>query len=429
MQRNKSSKFRLAEFLTAIIFTYLINSNFLFAQNENNVVILEHADSLIGDIIDGEEARQLIGNVKLRHGNTIITCDRAIQFRKSNRISMEGVVEIHDDTLRMVGMRGMYYANERVAEAFERVLLEDPHTTLRAAYGKYFMNDKKAYFNGNVVVEDTASVLTADELTYFRDEQKSIADGNVKIVNMKNGITIFGNHFEDYKKKNYSKVTNKPKIVQIDTNSIGEKDTLIVTAAVLESYRDSLEQLIATDSVKITRDGLAAEAGVCIYFTDTDSIILKKSPFVWYETGKHEDNQVSGESIFIKLKNRRLETVYIHGRAVAISRADTVLVNRFNQMTGQQMILQFVDDKINKITVISTATSLYYLFEDRKPNGMNITTGDQIEITFRDGKIDKIMAISGVEGKYYPEKMIKGNENDYNLPEFNWRINRPEIKY
>ncbi len=428
MQRDKPLKFRLVEFLTVIISTYLLNFNFLFAQNENNVVILEHADSLIGDIIDGEEARQLIGNVKLRHGNTIITCDRAVQFRKSNRVSMEGVVEVQDDTLRMVGMRGMYYADDRIAEAFERVMLEEPHTTLRATYGKYFMNNKKAYFKGNVVVEDTASVVTADELTYFREEQKSIADGNVKIVNAKNGITIFGNHFENYKKENYSKVTENPKIVQIDTNTAGERDTLIVTAAVLESYRDSIERLVATDSVKIIRDGLAAEAGVCIYLTDVDSIILKKSPFVWYETGKNEDNQVSGESIYIKLKNRRLETVYINERAVAISRADTTLVNRFNQMTGQQIILQFVDDKINKITVINTATSLYYLFEDRKPNGMNITTGDQIEIIFRDGKIDKIVATSGVEGNYYPEMMIKGKENNYNLPEFNWRENRPEIK-
>lgn len=429
MQKNKLSKSKFDKYIIVILLFYLLNYSFLFPQQEENVVILEHADSLVGNITEGEEIRQLIGHVQLRHGNTIITCDRAIQYLNSNTVSMEGIVEVRDDTLRMVGMRGTYNANERIAEAFEQVLLEDPYTTLRASYGKYFMKDKKANFKGNVVVEDTTSVLTADELTYFRDEQKSIAGGNVKIVNTRNSITIFGNHFENYKKENYSKITEKPKIVQIDTSSKGEIDTLLVTAAILESYRDSMERLIATDSVKITRDGLAAEAGVCIYLTDLDSIILKKSPFVWYETGKYEDNQVSGELIYLKLKNRRLETVYIHERAVAISRADIALINRFNQMTGQQMILEFVDDRINKINVITTATSLYYLFEDRKPNGINITTGDKIEIIFKDGKISKIIASSGVEGKYYPEKMIKGNENDYNLPEFNWKEYRPGKKY
>ncbi|MBI4809866.1 MAG: hypothetical protein HY800_00130, partial [Ignavibacteriales bacterium] len=310
----------------------------------------------------------------------------------------------------------------------ERVLLEDPRTILKSEYGKYYVNEKKAYFKGNVYIEDTASVVTADEVTYYRNEEKSIAEGNVKIVNERNSITIYGNHFENFKKQNYSKVTDNPKVIQIDTTSEGKQDTLIVKALTLESYQDTLERLIATDSVKITRNDLAAESGICTYFTELDSIILKKSPFVWYETGKYEDNQVSGESIFIKLKRRRLETVYVRGRAVAISRADTVYLQRFNQMTGQEIVLHFAEDKIQQINVVTTATSLYYLFDQAKPNGMNITTGDEIKITFTDGKIDKIKAISGVEGKYYPEKMIKDKESDYNLPEFNWREDRPGRK-
>jgi len=398
---------------------------FSYSQEDDNVVHIENADSLVGIEIDGEKAQQLIGNVKLRHGNTIVTCEKAIKYLTSNKVTMEGVVQVQDDTMRLVGMRGIYNANERIVEAFERVLLEDPHTTLKSEYGKYYVNEKKAYFKGNVYIEDTASVVNADEVTYYRNEDKALADGNVKIVNARNRITILGNHFENYRKQSYSKVTDNPKVIQIDTTSKGKQDTLIVTALVLESYRDTIERLIATDSVKITRNGLAAESGYCVYFTDLDSIVLQKNPFVWYETGKYEDNQVSGESIFIKLKKRRLETVYVRGRAIAISRADTVYIKRFNQMTGQEIILKFLDDKIQQVNVITTATSLYYLFDQGKPNGLNTTTGDQIIITFNDGKIEKIKALSGVEGKYYPEKMIRDKENDYNLPEFNWREDRP----
>jgi hypothetical protein len=158
-----------------------------------------------------------------------------------------------------------------------------------------------------------------------------------------------------------------------------------------------------------------------VYFTEADSIFMTRAPCIWYETGKNEDNQITGESIFLKLKKRKLETAYVRGRAVAISRADTIYTERFNQMTGQEIILRFVDDKVNRINVITTATSLYYLFDNGKPNGMNVTTGDEIIVLFKEGKIDKIKALSGVEGKYYPEKMIKGKETDYNLPEFNWK--------
>ena len=408
-------------------FLFIIFCSVQYAQQKEDVS-LDHADSLVGLEINGEKARQLIGHVRLHQGSTIITCDSAIQYLATQKILMQGVVEIRDDTLRMVGASGIYYPDLRIAEAFDRVLLEEPGTILQAGYGKYFVNEKKAYFKTNVLVEDSTSVLTATELTYFREDQKSIAQGNVKIVNAKNGITIFGDHFENYKKNHYSKVTGKPKLIQIDKNQKEKTDTLEVTAKLLESYQDTLERLIATDSVRIIRGDLAAEAGHCTYFTDLDSIILKRQPFIWYTSGGSDENQVSGESIFIKLEKRKLKTVYVRERAVAISRADSLYINRFNQMSGQEMMLHFANDKIQRVDVNMTATSLYYLFDKGKGNGLNKSTGDQIRMTFIDGKIDKINAISNVEGQYYPEKMVKGKETDFNLSEYNWREKRPVKK-
>lgn len=392
-----------------------------YSQGKDSVAIIEHADSLVGTEINGERARQLIGNVRLRHGSTVVTCDRAIQYIESNKFTMEGVVQIKDDTMRLVGSRGAYDAKGKVGEMFDRVLLEDPTTHLQAEYGKYFADEKKAYFRGNVFVEDTAATMLSNELTYYRMTEASIADGNVKINNRRNRLSISGNHFENDKKNGYSKMTGNPRLEQIDTTSDGKFDTLIVTAATLESFQDSLERMVATDSVRITRGSVSGEGGLTVYFTEEDSIYMTRSPFIWYQTGRSTDNQVSGETIFLKLKERKLETAYIRGRAVALSRADSVHADRFNQMTGQEIIIRFVEDKVSRVNVITTATSLYYLFDKEKPNGINITTGDEIVVVFTDGKIDKIKAVSGVEGKYYPEKMIKGKESDFNLPEFNWR--------
>jgi hypothetical protein len=267
--------------------------------------------------------------------------------------------------------------------------------------------------------------MTTDELQYFRDEGKSIADGKVKIVNKRNRLTIFGNHFENYRERKYSKVTSDPLVMQVDGNSRGGYDTLFVTALMLESFRDTVERLIATDSVKIFRSGLAAEAGTCIYYTGIDSIDLDINPYVWYQSGPLKDNQISGEKIYIALENRHLKTVYVHDKAVAISRADTIYTERFNQMTGKTITMHFIEDKVDKINVNTTATVLYYLFDKNIPNGMNVTTGDEVIITFKDGVIDRIKGISGIEGRYYPEKLIFGRESENNLPEFNWREPRP----
>jgi len=397
-------------------------------QQGTNVVILEHADSLVGKEVDGEKARELIGHVRFRQGNTVVTCDRALQYLVSNKISMEGTVEVDDDSLRMVGQRGMYYSDSKIAEAFERVMIEEPSTTLRAEYGKYYTEEKKAYFKGNVYVEDTSSVMTSDELTYYRPDQHSIATGNVKIVNIHNGLTIFGKNFESFKQKQYSKITGQPKIVQIDTVGGGKQDTLVVTSVFMESVQDSLERLIATDSVQITRGGLAAAAGISVFFTKLDSIVLRRSPIVWYSQEVHDENQVSGDSIFLKLRKRKLETAFVEGRGFAISRADSSYPKRFNQMTGQEIILHFVENKIAQINVNTTATSLYYLFDQGKANGMNKTSGDHITMTFLEGKIDKISVITQVEGQYFPERLVKDHESKYNLDGFDFRENRPGKK-
>lgn len=392
------------------------------------VVILDHADSLVGKVLDGENVRELIGNVRFRQGTVRVHCDRAVQYLQSRKLSLTGDVLVRDDTITMRGKRGMYYTADRIAEAFDGVRLDDGKKVLTSEYARYYVEEKKAFFRANVRVQDSTSTLTADELTYFREDKRSIADGNIQIHNTEDNITIYGNHFENYQK--FSRMSQQPKVVQIDTSSDGQIDTFLVRSRVMESYRDSAKRLVAIDSVRMSSSQLAGEAGLAFYFTDYDSIIMRKNPFVWYE-----ENQVSGDSIFIKLKKRKPERVYVRGDAVAISRSDSLYPKRFNQLSGEQIAMYFAGGEIQRIEVDRTATSIYFLYEEQKdsvgrthkPNGMNKTTGDHVVIYFVNGKADKISVVGGVEGEYLPENLIEGRESDYNLAGFNWRGDHPGV--
>lgn len=407
-----------------LFFVTIMLSMSLRAQ-QSNLVHLEHADSLIGLVIDGEQARKLVGNVRFTQGTVDVRCQRAIQYLATNRIVLEGEPEVWDGKMRMIATRGIYYGDTKTAEGFERVMVEESTTTLKARYGKYYSEEKKAYFDTDVSVEDNSSIMTSNQLTYFREEQHSIATGNVKIKGYKNNLTIVGDHFENFKKDKFSKMTGHPRVMQIDTTGENKRDTLWVDCKIMEIYQDSAEQLITRDSVIIRRGALAAEAGYCIFFTERDSMVLRKSPFVWFTESSSADNQLSGDSIFIKLVNRKLQTVYVRGSAFAISRADSLYPARFNQMSGEEIVFHFDSSKIKQIDVDKTATSLYYLFEDGSGNGMNKTTGDHVTLSFLGSKFEKLKASNGVEGEYFPEKMIRNKESDYNLTGFNWREKRP----
>ena len=72
------------------------------------------------------------------------------------------------------------------------------------------------------------------------------------------------------------------------------------------------------------------------------------------------------------------------------------------------------------------ATSLYYLFEQGRANGLNRSSGNSVTMLFLSGRIESIALAESVEGKYVPEQMVRGKESEFNLPGFRWRDDRPE---
>lgn len=409
---------------------FLISTN-LVSQQGDKIIVLNHADSLVGREIKGESIRELFGNVQFTQGNVVVNCDRAVQYFKTNEVVLTGNVRVQDDTLVLNGKRGIYNSDDKTAEAFEGVYLKEGTRKLFADYGKYFINEQRVLFRNNVVVQDTSSTLLCNELIYFRDQKRTIARKNVIISDLNNNVKTYSNYFENL--GDYSFLMDEPRVVQIDTTEEGTLDTLTIVGNEMHSYQDSLPRFVAVGKVIMKRGDVSAECGKSVYYTDSDSIILREKPFVWYE-----ETQVSGDSIFIKLTERKLEKIIVRGNAFAISLSDTNYQNRFDQMSGETITMNFFDGKINNINVDVTATSLYYLYETessaadttirvQNPNGINITSGDQINILFEDKKVEAIKIISGVEGKYYPENLVQDKESDYNLAGFNWRQSKPAV--
>ena len=386
------------------------------------VIVLEHADSLVGKVIDGQDARELIGNVRFSQENVHVSCDRALEFRASGRVHLTGNVVVRDEEVTLRAPRGMFYREERRAEAFEDVQLDDGRSKLTARYGEYFVEPKRAFFRGEVVVQDSATTLRSDSLIYFRTEKRSIALGSVEIHNSTDNLTIKGQHFESLNNQQFSRMTMNPVMVQFDTSLAGEVDTLVVRSRVMESYQDSVKCLVAIDSVRIVRSDLASVAGLAVFYTKDDSILLRKSPLIWYQ-----QTQVSGDSINVYLEQRRLKRVLVMGNAKAISRSDSLHPERFDQITGKQIQMHFERQMLERIEVETQAISIYHLYEDSLANGLNMTSGDRMTILFDRGKVKSIAVYGGVEGQYIPENMVKGREREHTIPGFHWREDRPIV--
>ena len=387
------------------------------------VIELEHADKVEGRQVDGEDAREFIGDVKFKQENIHVTCDRALQLLRSGKVELTGNVVVVDDSgVTMRCPRGFYYRDQRRAVGLDSVNIDDGSVTLTARYGEYFVDPKRAFFRNDVVVVDTASTVTADSLTYFRVDKHSVAQGNVKVYNKTDNITITGHRLDHWSEREFSHVTELPVLVQVDSSGLGQFDTLVVRSREMEAYRDTTRLLIATDSVRIVRSDLAAVCGVARFYTEADSMTLRRAPVVWYQ-----DTQVTGDSINVHLKNRKLDYVDVLGNAFAISRGDSNFPDRYDQLTGERMRMQFADKGLQQIDVETRAISLYHLYEDSLGNGLNRTSGDRILITFEEGKVASIRVVGGVEGKYYPENLVEGKEGEFAIAGFRLYTNRPAL--
>jgi hypothetical protein len=194
----------------------------------------------------------------------------------------------------------------------------------------------------------------------------------------------------------------------------------------MESFGDSVRRLVVTDSVRIFREGLAGTAGIAVFHLDRDSIALYRDPYLWYRDEDGAENQIAGDSVTMTVRDGYADNVRVMGNALAVSEADSVLGGRYNQLAGQEIFMYFDANRLSRIEVHRTAISLYYLFEEGAPNGLNKSSGNEVTIRFLEGRLESIKLAENVEGKYIPERMVAGRESEYNLPGFRWRVDRPE---
>ena len=412
--------------LQLLFFSGVISTCWVHAQ-QKAFEVLPPTQLLDVRTVGNQQIQALIGKVHMVQpsptGNVTIWCDSALRNLQSNVIQLFGHVRIVRDSVSLTSTDGLYFGDDRRAEMPNGVQLTRGRMVLTADRGKYWANEKRAEFYGSVHVVDSTSSTLSNSLTYFESEEKSIAVGNVNIFSPENNLTVFGDSVLRYEKRKYTVVPRRPKLMQVDTTSSGVIDTLVVTGSFMEAFQDTSSYFIARGRVEMARTDFAARCGEAVYFLKGDRVILRNKPVVW-----HAENQLTGDSIVVHTNDRKLERVFVYGHAFAVSRVDSVHRMKYNQLSAREITMRFQNGKIVGIDADRTATSLYYLFDNVEPNGVNRSSGDRILMEFVGGKIDRIKIIGGVEGKYFPERMIMNHEHEYNLDGFSWIPDRPKRK-
>lgn len=440
-------KFLFASFIM-LIFIAGISS----AQEDNRIQVI--GDSLVGKTINGESIREVHGHVVMTQGAVRITCDKAIQYIARNQAELIGNVVVTQDSIIIKTDRGFYYGDTKIAYSVSGIWLTDGHVQVSSQNGYYYFDEKHSHFYGNVKLSDSLSTLTSDKIDYYDNDDKSIAVGNVvvqdtastiladslihfrndkityaykhvRIYDPNNKLAIFGSEFENHDKTKYSRISGSPFLVKIDTTSTGAFDTLMISSKLMESYDDSTKRLIATDSVRILRQNFSSVNGQTFYFQKKQLLQTfrrendQSPPVVW-----NENTQLTGDSIFVYMKDNRLDWMDIRSNASIISTNKDSL-NRFDQISGKKIKLFFDKDGLNRTEVEGNVLSIYYLYEDKEPNGLLKSSSERAKIFFKDKEVNDVRLYGKPASEYHPENTIVGKEKDFTIPTFKIFSDRP----
>jgi len=471
-------------FRNIVLLVLLFSCGILLSQDK---IELKKSDKLTGKTVDGKTIREALGNVHFVQGNVNVFCNEAIQYIDDNKIELKGNVKIYQDTLSLFTSKATYYGTDKHAVCEGGVTLKDPNATLRADDGVYYFNDAKAIFKGDVIIINPAYRITSKELTYLRNtedsfakgdvivttdsaiikaenidffkrqgktyavqnvsidsdssiiysdtltdysfEKKSVAVGNVKILNLRNNLVVKGMYAENYDRQKYSYVKGNARLTQVED----EKDTLFIFSEILETFRTVPERYNAKENVEIIRGTFLAKSDTAVFAKTKDASIEEMSlfprPVIW------QDNlQLTADSVYAQIVNRKLSIIYakkLEGYPLSknsfllTSNRDTFFVERYDQITGRDIKIKFENDTIKSVTVFKNSSSIYYVYDDFKANGVNIVDGENMYITFGDDqKVSRIRIEKNSKGQYVPEAKMAAVQT--RLPGFILRTDKPK---
>ncbi len=326
--------------------------------------------------------------------------------------------------------------------------------TIKTREGFYDMKNKKAELYKRSVIEDSSAVFTADEMAF--DDSTGLGEfrGNAvyRSKDTAQGFDMIANNIRTNKKSNSMVATQKPLLLikqGVDTIYISAdtlysaklsdltktrvvpqirdksaNDTLAIKTVLTDKEaEDSTDKFFeAYYNVKVFSDSLQA-VGDSLFYSLKDSVFrLFKKPIVWAQ-----ENQISGDTIYLYIQNKKPERLYVFENSMAINKVDSSIY--FNQLRGTTLNALFIDGKINTMRAKGNAENVYYATdEDKSFIGVNKSTADIIDVFFEDSKPQKVVFLRNLEGTTFP--MRSTNHDELKIRGFKWHDElRPKSKY
>ena len=389
------------------------------AQKSKRKIEILGADDFYYDEIEGVKAKRLIGNVRIKHETTIMHCDSAYVFSKSNTMKAYGNVHITDpDSMDLWGDSLKYFGESKITEVrgdvklvnpdfiltthflnFDRtadlvyywgggkILMNQNQDTLWSKKGYYYSKLSEMHFKDSVVMITDDYRITSDTMHYNSNTERSSFFGPTNIVSEENHI---------YTEKGWS--NNKTGVSEFTTNS----------------YINTEDQQIWGDSILYNQKTKIGELFYNVTLLDTSNDFMVQGEFVLHNQ-EDSTSLVLGKPMLTQFMGE--DSLYLH--------ADT-LFSHFDTTGTFRIIHAYPHAQFYKTDMQGKCDSLLFSDEDSTIrmyydpilwSEANQITADFIQIFRKKGEIDRmtmdnkafIISLEDSLGQFKKYNQIKGD--------------------
>lgn len=387
---------------------------------------------------------------KVVNGKTVLTSKQSYYYGETRDVYFYNKVLLTDPEFKITTDTLLYNTYTNIATFIAPTKIVSGNRTILTKDGYYDLNKKKAYFGKRPTIEDSSGTLKANEVAFNDSTGEAEFKGDVvyKGKDTSSGYDLIANKLETNSKKGTVRATQAPLLLlKQGADSIFIRADTLYTAKLSDllkerkvtALRDTMygkpytipindndttsdKFFEAYSHVRIFSDSMQA-VGDSLFYSLKDSVFrLFKSPVTW-----SKENQLTGDTIYLFMKNKQPEKIMVFENALAISDAG---MGYYNQVAGRTIDGFFVEGKINYLRCRGTqAESIYYGVDDNgKFFGVNIASSDVIDMYFTEGKPHKVVFRNKLEGTTYPMGQV--NHTTLRVKGFKWLIEkRPKTKF
>lgn len=426
--------------LSLLYITLLGITKSVMAQGNKIEVI--NANTFEMEMRGKSKVKKLIGDVKLKQDETILSCDSAYLFDETNFVEAYQHVNInHRDSLDFFGDILKYDGNKKLARLEKNVRMVDATSTLTtnelefdltnnkasyysggvllngqneltSKYGYYYTTTKELYFKKDVKLVSPEFVMTTDTLKYQTNTKVATFYSNTKIVSKEDTIYCMAGTYNTEKQTGI--LRKRAKIRSAENTLIA--DTIIYDRK--SKYAKALGGVVINDTINKTlilgnvaemfgREGRSyiTNQPLVISIVDNDTMMIWADTIFTYQKRPKQPKDILKAYRNVKIYKTDMQVicdslVYLKSDSLMTLYHKPVLWSDMNQVTGDTILFYLNNRKLDSMDirnngfVISKETSRHY----NQVKGRNMTA------YFKEGKISFIQVYGNGQSIYYAKE-------------------------